>query len=84
MALSEPGQGTVQVPRCTQPELVFGSLACRYTVLAPLKVRNTVLIVSNTELLEVTTTVYPTAHCLLNRFADEPMGLVLSVVAALL
>ena len=40
--------------------------------------------VSITELPEVTTTVYPTAHCVLNRFADEPIGLVLSVVAALL
>jgi hypothetical protein len=77
-------QGTVQMPRCTHPEFVFGSFACRYTDLAPLKPLNTTLIVNETELPEVTITVYPTAHCELVRVADEPMGLVLSVVAALL
>ena len=77
-------QGTVQVPRCTHPELVFGSLACRYTDFGPLKPLNTTLMVNETELPEVTITVYPTAHCELARVADEPIGFVLSVVAALL
>jgi hypothetical protein len=47
--------GTVQVPRDTQPELVFGSFACRYTVLAPLKAgeKRTRLRSSDIELPEV-------------------------------
>src|ERR1700738_4158316 len=76
------GQGTVQAPRCTHPELVLGSLACRYTLLAPLKGRNTVLTLKEAELPECTMTVKPTAHCVLKRFAEEPIGLVLSVVPA--
>ena len=52
-----PHQGTVQVPRWTHPELVFGSLACRYTDLAPLKPLNTTLIVNETELPLVVITV---------------------------
>ena len=79
-----PHQGTVQVPRWTHPELVFGSLACRYTDLAPLKPLNTTLIVNETELPVVVITVYPTAHCEFARVADEPIGFVLNVVAALL
>ena len=78
-----PHQGTVQVPRCTHPELVFGSFACRYTDFAPLKLLNTTLIVKETELPEVTMTVYPTAHCEFVSVAEEPIGLVLSVVAEL-
>jgi hypothetical protein len=77
-------QGTVQVPRCTHPELVFGSLACRYTDLAPLKPLNTTLIMNETELPEVTIAVYPTAHCEFVRVVDDPIGFVVSVVAALL
>ena len=41
------------------------------------------LIVNDTELPELTITVNPTAHCVLNRVAEEPIGLVLSVVPAL-
>ena len=40
--------------------------------------------VKETELPELTITVNPTAHWVLNRFAEEPIGLVLSTVPALL
>jgi hypothetical protein len=50
-------QGTVQVPRCTQPELPLGSLACRYTDFAPLKVRNNRLMLNITEVPDVVITV---------------------------
>ncbi len=39
--------------------------------------------VNETELPELTITVKPTAHCVLNKFAEEPIGLVLSIVPVL-
>ena len=77
--------GTVQVPRDTQPELVFGSLASRYTVLAPLKAgeKKTSCRNSDTELPEVIIPLEPTAHWLFSRFAADPIGFVFSVVPEL-
>src|ERR1700694_2568728 len=74
--------GTVQVPRDTQPELVFGSLACRYTVLAPVKAgeKKTTLSSSDTEFPEVVIPLEPTAHWVFCKFAADPIGLVFSVV----